>query len=71
MDKETARQLLFFVNDHKNYEDFQHVLEDRIDTLKERLVTAHTHEQMLQYQGAIRELRNLLQLKEEVQQRAK
>lgn len=71
MDKQTARQLLFFVNDPKNYGDFQTVLAQRIGFLKEQLTVASTHEQMLKYQGAISELKVLQSLKEEVQQKAK
>lgn len=70
MNKEQARDLLKFVNDPWVLEDLKKYMEVRIAYLHKKMELADTVEEVRQIQGAIKELRRIEHLRDEVRQLA-
>jgi hypothetical protein len=66
MDRLLANQLVFFVNDPATREAYEMYVSYRIDYLKEQLCTTRDADEIKALQGAIKELRRFLTLRDEV-----
>lgn len=71
MDKKVAETLLGFVNAPHNVDDLKAYAAHRIEIHRTTLETARDADEILRVQGAIRELRRLSSLQDEVRGAAK
>lgn len=70
MQIETARKLLALVNGKQNMDRLETYVGDRLNYLHLQLEQCQTESEMYAIQGQIREVRRLLTLKDEAQQKA-
>ena len=71
MNKETARKILPLVNDVERYPLLQDYIEDRIETMRNFLENTKDHQNVLEVQGAIAELRRFQTLRDQALEGAK
>lgn len=60
-----------FVNNHKEWEEFQELVNQKIEIATRTMVGTNDYEHILRYQGAIRELQKFKYLRDEVNGRDK
>jgi len=70
MEVTTARKLLALVNGKQNMERLETYVDDRLNYLHLQLEQCQAESEMYAIQGQIREVRRLLTLKDEAQQKA-
>lgn len=70
MDKETAKDLLKFVNDPWVLNDLHKYMKYRLDVLYKKFEYADSLDEMRKLQGAIEEIKRLKNLREEVRSKA-
>lgn len=68
MNKELAKSLVHFVNDPYTNEAYLAYASDRIEFLKNQLVSARDYEEVKELQGRINELKRFETLRDEVLQ---